>query len=65
MRQNLGAVLLDAGRPDEAEAVFWEDLKKNPENVWSLSGLVRALTAQGKKDDAARIETRLRKAKSA
>ena len=61
VRQNLGAVLLEAGRPDEAEAVFWEDLKKNPENVWSLSGLVRALTAQGKKDEAARIETRLKK----
>ena len=65
VRQNLGAALLDAGRPDEAEAVFWEDLKKNPENVWSLAGLVRALSAQGKKDDAARIETRLRKAKGA
>ena len=31
VRQALGAVLLEAGRPDEAEAVFWEDLKKNPE----------------------------------
>ena len=30
VRQNLGAVLLEAGRPDEAEAVYWEDLKKNP-----------------------------------
>ena len=36
VRQNLGAVLLAAGRADEAEAVFWEDLKKNPENGWSL-----------------------------
>ncbi len=64
VRQNLGAVLLDAGRPDEAEAVFWEDLKKNPENVWSLSGLLRALTAQGKKEDAARVEARLKKQSS-
>ena len=32
VRQTLGAVLLEAGRADEAEAVFWEDLKKNPEN---------------------------------
>ena len=61
VRQNLGAVLLEAGRPEEAEAVYWEDLKKNPENVWSLSGLRQALEAQGKKDDAARIEARLRK----
>ena len=36
--------------PDEAEAVFWEDLKKNPENGWSLFGLVQALEAQGKND---------------
>ena len=48
VRQNLGAVLLEAGRPDEAEAVYWEDLKKNPENVWSLGGLLQALKAQNK-----------------
>ena len=59
VRQNLGAVLIEGGRPDEAEAVFWEDLKKNPENVWSLGGLLQALKAQGKKDEAARIEARL------
>ena len=58
VRQNLGAVLLDAGRPDEAEAVYWEDLKKNPGNGWSLFGLARALEAQGKSDDAARVRTR-------
>ena len=61
-RQNLGAVLLDAGRADEAEAVFWEDLRKNPDNGWSLAGLVQALKAQGKDDDAARAEARLKKA---
>ena len=57
-RQNLGAVLLAAGRPDEAEAVYWEDLKKNPGNGWSLYGLAAALEAQGKKDDAARVRER-------
>jgi tetratricopeptide (TPR) repeat protein len=61
VRQNLAAVLLEAGRPDEAEAVYWEDLRKNPENVWSLSGLVQALKAQKKDEEAARIETRLKK----
>lgn len=30
VRQNLGATLLEAGRADEAEAVYWEDLRKNP-----------------------------------
>ena len=62
VRLNLGAVLLEAGRPDEAEAVYWEDLKKNPETGWALYGLVQALKAQGKNDDAALIEERFKKA---
>ena len=64
VRQNLGAVLLEAGRPDEAEAVYWEDLKKNPDNVWSLGGLAQALKAQRKASQAARIESRLKKVKA-
>jgi tetratricopeptide (TPR) repeat protein len=62
VRQNLGAVLLEAGRPDEAEAVFWEDLRKNPETGWSLRGLAQALKAQGKDDEAAKVEARFNKA---
>jgi tetratricopeptide (TPR) repeat protein len=62
VRQNLGAVLLEAGRPDEAEAVFWEDLKKNPVNGWSLFGLAQALKAQGKSDEAAAADARFTKA---
>ncbi|HEX6973134.1 MAG TPA: hypothetical protein VF147_01970, partial [Vicinamibacterales bacterium] len=62
VRQNLGRVLLAAGRPDEAEAVFWEDSKKNPENGWSLSGLLEAQRALGKTDEAATTEARLKKA---
>ncbi len=62
VRQNLAAVLIDAGRPDEAETVLWEDLKKNPENGWSLSGLVQALQAQGKAEEAAQVDARVRKA---
>jgi predicted Zn-dependent protease len=62
VRQNLGTALLDAGRADEAEAVFWEDLRKNPENGWSLLGLVQALKAQGKNEEAAAAEVRFRNA---
>lgn len=58
-RQNLAAVLLAAGRADEAEVVLWEDLKRNPEHVWSLSLLAKALRAQGKAEDAAAVEARL------
>ena len=62
VRLNLGAVLLKAGRPVEAEVIYWEDLSKNPENGWALAGLAQALRAQGKNDEAAGIEVRLRKA---
>jgi hypothetical protein len=61
-RQNLAAALLAAGRADEAETVYWEDLRKNTESGWSLFGLAQALRAQGKSDDAARVEARLTKA---
>lgn len=47
-RQSLGAVLLDVGRPAEAEAVFREDLEQYPHNGWSLFGLIQSLEAQGK-----------------
>jgi tetratricopeptide (TPR) repeat protein len=62
VRQNLGAVLLAAGRPDEAEAVFWEDLRKNPGTGWALYGLMQALKAQNKTDDAALVEARFKAA---
>jgi tetratricopeptide (TPR) repeat protein len=62
VRQNLAAVLMAAGRADEAEAVYWEDLRKNPENGWTLFGLMQALKAQAKTDEAAGIEARFRKA---
>ena len=62
VRQNLGAVLLAAGRADEAEAVYWEDLRKNPGTGWSLFGLMQALKAQGKDADAALAEERFRAA---
>ncbi len=39
VRHFLGAMLLDAGRPNEAEVVYAADLRKNPENGYSLFGL--------------------------
>ncbi len=62
VRHWLGATLLEAGRPAEAEVVYWEDLKRNRENGWALAGLHRSLVDQGRKDDAAAIEARLKKA---
>jgi tetratricopeptide (TPR) repeat protein len=62
IRQSLGAALLKAGRNAEAEAVYREDLKRFPENGWSLYGLAAALKAQGKTADAAAAEKRFAKA---
>lgn len=62
VRHWLGATLVEAGRPAEAEIVYWEDLKRNPGNGWALFGLHRALLAQGKKDEAALVEQRFKKA---
>src|SRR5262249_41627820 len=61
-RQALGAALLAAGRAREAETVYWQDLRKHPENGWSLYGLAQAQAAQGRERDAA--ETRARFAKA-
>jgi tetratricopeptide (TPR) repeat protein len=58
VRQTLGAVLLEAGRPAEAEVVYWEDLRQNPENGWSLFGLAQSLRAQGRSEEAAEVEKR-------
>ncbi len=62
VRQSLGAVLLDAGRFAEAEAIYWQDLSLNRENGWSLFGLMESLRAQGKVEQAGIVEKRFRKA---
>jgi len=61
-RHALGAILLEAGRPAEAETVYWEDLRRNQDNGWALFGLMQALRAQKKTADAALIEARFAKA---
>ncbi|HEY7041810.1 MAG TPA: hypothetical protein VID28_23270 [Methylomirabilota bacterium] len=60
VRQSLGVALLQAGRAAEAEAVYREDLRRNPENGWSLFGLAQSLRAQGKSADAAAVDARFR-----
>ena len=58
VRQNLGAILLEAGRPGQAEEVYREDLARFPDNGWSLFGLAQSLRAQGKKAEAAEVQRR-------
>jgi TolA-binding protein len=62
VRHSLGAALLRAGKAVEAEAVYREDLKRFPENGWSLFGLTAALKAQGKTAEAAAVDARFQKA---
>ena len=61
-RQTLGAILLDARRPTDAEAAYRDDLKKHPDNGWSLFGLLQSVRAQGKSEDAQDIEGRFQRA---
>jgi len=48
----LGAALLEAGRPQEAEGVYRTSLEMHPHNGWSVFGLGQALRAQGRDTDA-------------
>lgn len=56
VRHYLGATLLLAGQPGEAEQVYREDLQRNPNNGWSLLGLTQSLRAQHKGAEAESAE---------
>ena len=62
IRHSLGAALVKAGHHAEAEKVYHEDLRRFPENGWSLFGLAQALRAQGKKKEADAVEARFSRA---
>jgi tetratricopeptide (TPR) repeat protein len=62
VRESLGAALLTAGKPVDAEPVFREDLRQNPRNPRSLFGLKEALRAQGKEADAAWVDRQFKEA---
>ena len=61
-RQTLGAILMEAGRAEEAEAVYRKDLEQYRVNGWSLFGLMSALEAQGKSDEAAEVKAQFEEA---
>jgi tetratricopeptide (TPR) repeat protein len=52
IRESLGAALLRLGNGAEAESVFREDLKRNPNNPRSLFGIWKSLDAQKKTAEA-------------
>lgn len=55
-RHFLGAALLEANRPKQAEAVFRKDLEQHPHNGWALTGLAQALRAQGRTREAQEVQ---------
>lgn len=59
-RHSLGAVLLAAGRKEEAERVYRDDLRQWPENGWALFGLLQCLEDSG--TEAATVAARFDKA---
>lgn len=70
-RHALGALLLEQGRNEEAEAVYRADLGldptlaracQNPDNVWSLRGLFDCLQRRNAGEEALVIKQRLDKA---
>lgn len=62
VRHTLGAVLLRAGQPKEAEAVYRADLERLPENGWALLGLSEALQQQGRGEESAAAKERFSRA---
>ena len=46
-RHALGAALIEAGRYEEAEVVYWQDLRRHPRNGWAVFGLVQAMEGRG------------------
>ncbi|MBN8185685.1 hypothetical protein JF540_03205 [Salipiger thiooxidans] len=72
-RHALGALLLDAGQYEEAEAVYRADLGlddtlaracQHPGNVWSLHGLHECLVRRGEKVESVHVGRQLDKARA-
>jgi len=57
-REALGAALLSAGSPEQAEAVYRKDLEQHADNPRSLRGLADSLDRQGRTADAAAVRAR-------
>ncbi len=55
-RQSLGMALIEADQNAKAEEVYKKDLEIYPRNGWSMYGLIQALKAQKKSDEAADVQ---------
>lgn len=59
VRHALGALMMADARYAECEQIYREDLARNRENLWALTGLRLALEAQGKHAEAIEMGRRL------
>jgi tetratricopeptide (TPR) repeat protein len=57
----LGAALMQAHKPTDAEAVYRDSLKHYRVDGWALFGLAQALDAQGKHDEAGTVRAEFAK----
>ena len=55
---SLGALLLEAGRLEEAEQVYRADLDRHADNVWSLHGLEECLRKTDREEEAREVKVR-------
>jgi tetratricopeptide (TPR) repeat protein len=62
VRQSLGAALLKAGKPQEAQAAFLGALARHPNSAWALYGLRETQLRQGDTQGARASEAALRRA---
>jgi tetratricopeptide (TPR) repeat protein len=62
VRHALGALLLADGRHAEAEEVYRADLKRHPNNAWSLLGLQQSLQFQNKMTELVALAPQVEKA---
>ena len=62
MRLYLGAALLKAGRPKDAEGVYREELRDLHDNGWALFGLWQSVRAQGRSAEAREVQERFERA---
>ncbi len=62
VRQSLGAVLLQMGAPQKAEAVFMQSLLRVPNNGWALYGLAETYKQLGDERAAAKARQRFEQA---
>jgi hypothetical protein len=61
VRHALGALLLEQGELEEAEAVYRDDLQRHPENGWALHGLAECLKRSGRGPESRQVLTRFDK----